>query len=70
MAKRLLEQTETYGKALDVVLVNKQRPASSTYAAGLLDPAKKIGGASIDLRKGWKGSSRNSKSANRKQKTL
>ena len=41
----LLEQTETYGKALDAVLVNKQRPASSTYAAGLLDPAKKIGGA-------------------------
>ena len=31
----LLEQTETYGKALDAVLVNKQRPASSTYAAGL-----------------------------------
>ena len=41
----LLEHTETYGKALDAVLVNKQRPVSSTYAAGLLDPAKKIGGA-------------------------
>ena len=41
----LLEQTETYGKALDAILVNKQRPVSSTYAAGYLDPAKKIGGA-------------------------
>ena len=40
----VVEQTETYGKALDAVLA-KQRPASSTYAAGLLDPAKKIGGA-------------------------
>ena len=39
----LLEQTEAYGKALDLVL--EQRPVPSTYAADYLDPAKKIGGA-------------------------
>ena len=64
----LLEQTETYGKGLDAILVNKQRPVSSTYAAGYLDPAKKIGGAVDRFAKRLEGKLEEILKAKRKQK--